>query len=239
MIYEEKTLAVLNQAKVHEIFVSLQGEGPYAGEKQIFFRFSRCNMACAYCDTDNSAGQNRGIEDCAVDIERLFWREGSVHSLSITGGEPLLYPKMIPELSQTARRLGLKVFLETNSTLPKAFKEVRDLIDVVAMDLKLPGVGRTPSYWKEHQAFLELSRGWDRYVKMVLSEETCFGEFHQAIDLIAQSDPQTPLILQPVVPLGGTREIAFEKSQRFKEEALSKLWDVRIQPQWHKMWKMR
>jgi len=39
-------------ANLSEIFSSIQGEGPYIGCKQIFIRFSDCNLDCDYCDTD-------------------------------------------------------------------------------------------------------------------------------------------------------------------------------------------
>ena len=42
----------LFNSNIKEIFTSIQGEGLYIGQKQIFVRFSRCNLSCAYCDTD-------------------------------------------------------------------------------------------------------------------------------------------------------------------------------------------
>ena len=50
-------------ADISEIFVSIQGEGLYAGQKQVFVRFAGCNLwtgreedrasaVCRFCDTD-------------------------------------------------------------------------------------------------------------------------------------------------------------------------------------------
>ena len=36
---------------VSEIFCSVQGEGPYVGEKQLFFRTAGCRETCGWCDT--------------------------------------------------------------------------------------------------------------------------------------------------------------------------------------------
>ncbi|HEX7627465.1 MAG TPA: 7-carboxy-7-deazaguanine synthase QueE, partial [Candidatus Methanoperedens sp.] len=38
-------------AYINEIFNSIQGEGPYAGMRQVFVRFEKCQLHCAYCDT--------------------------------------------------------------------------------------------------------------------------------------------------------------------------------------------
>ena len=41
--------------RVNEIFYSLQGEGYYTGTPAVFLRFSGCNRACSFCDTDFAA----------------------------------------------------------------------------------------------------------------------------------------------------------------------------------------
>ncbi|HEX7575638.1 MAG TPA: 7-carboxy-7-deazaguanine synthase QueE, partial [Candidatus Methanoperedens sp.] len=38
-------------AYINEIFNSIQGEGPYAGTRQVFVRFEQCQLHCEYCDT--------------------------------------------------------------------------------------------------------------------------------------------------------------------------------------------
>ncbi len=35
-----------------EIFESLQGEGYNTGMSAVFIRLGKCNLACAWCDTD-------------------------------------------------------------------------------------------------------------------------------------------------------------------------------------------
>ena len=42
----------METAFIKEIFTSVQGEGFFIGEKQIFIRFCGCNLKCDYCDTN-------------------------------------------------------------------------------------------------------------------------------------------------------------------------------------------
>ena len=48
----------MSTANILEIFQSIQGEGKYAGVKQVFVRFYECNMHCVWCDTPHSIGDN-------------------------------------------------------------------------------------------------------------------------------------------------------------------------------------
>lgn len=236
-----KTKIANKTAKVHEVFVSRQGEGLFVGEKQIFFRFSRCNMVCNYCDTDNAVGETQSVDAILQTLEKNYWQEEGIASLSLTGGEPLLYPEMIAEISGWARSMGLRIFLETNGTLPKALELVAHCVDLISMDIKLPSVSATPAYWNEHHAFLKtvLDFKKESYLKMVVSEQICLDEFDQAIELVAEQNAELPLFLQPVTPIREVKPISSEKMSFLQERALSQLWDVRIQPQWHKYWGVR
>ena len=39
---------------INEVFSSIQGEGTLIGRRQVFIRFSGCNLDCNYCDTSKS-----------------------------------------------------------------------------------------------------------------------------------------------------------------------------------------
>lgn len=50
------------KAYVSEVFSSIQGEGKLLGRRQIFVRFSGCNLNCNYCDTPLSRNLLYGNE---------------------------------------------------------------------------------------------------------------------------------------------------------------------------------
>lgn len=113
-----------------EIFASIQGEGLSAGRPCGFVRLSRCNLACAWCDTAYTwrfAGDNRphrdeiafdraanqitlAEEDVAARIAAL-----GVSRLVVTGGEPLLQGAALARM--LALLPGVAVEVETNGTV--------------------------------------------------------------------------------------------------------------------------
>ena len=76
-----------NKVLIKEIFESIQGEGPYIGVNQLFVRFSKCNLNCDYCDTDFQTNLKEYTE---TDFINEINKYNNIHSVSLTGGEPLL-----------------------------------------------------------------------------------------------------------------------------------------------------
>ncbi|MDZ4172032.1 MAG: 7-carboxy-7-deazaguanine synthase QueE [Methanobacteriaceae archaeon] len=85
------------KAPIMEVFSSIQGEGLLIGRRQIFVRFAGCNLNCNYCDTPESrksiAGQQKTLEELQKDIMDIITPD--FHSISFTGGEPLLQANFI------------------------------------------------------------------------------------------------------------------------------------------------
>jgi organic radical activating enzyme len=75
---------------VVNIWRTIQGEGPHAGQPAVFIRLSGCGLRCWFCDTDFSE-RNRmqlnhviaHVRDQALNLTDL---------VVITGGEPFLQP---------------------------------------------------------------------------------------------------------------------------------------------------
>jgi organic radical activating enzyme len=91
---------------------------------------THCQLKCPSCyrGTDKRYYKpvHRNIVDLKVDVNRLI-KERNIQTLSIGGGEPLLYPDL-DELVKYARTKDLNVIIYTNGILldRKRLKELRD-----------------------------------------------------------------------------------------------------------------
>lgn len=103
---------------VNDIFFTLQGEGPFAGQQAVFIRLAGCNLQCPACDTEYTYRITRDV-DFIVNKARELHRERKrrqPHPLVvISGGEPFRQP--IRRLVKTLLDTGMTVQIETNGTL--------------------------------------------------------------------------------------------------------------------------
>ena len=74
---------------------------------------TRCNLACAHCYSSSgpSGGRSLDVADIVGALGPL--RDHGFEVLSLSGGEPLLYPDLVPVVAE-ARRLGFRVTVVTN-----------------------------------------------------------------------------------------------------------------------------
>lgn len=99
--------------RVNEIFMSLQGEGFWTGTPMVFLRFSGCNLACPFCDTNHSSGTDMSAAEI---VSAVLAAAGDCRRVCVTGGEPAL--QLDDELVAALHAPGFKLHLETNGTLP-------------------------------------------------------------------------------------------------------------------------
>ena len=97
-----------------------------------------CNLRCPFCHNATLVGgsaENAYTEEAVLAF--LKKRQGLLDGVVISGGEPTLYPELIPFL-QKIRQLGYAIKLDTNGTNPTLLKQIvlENLADYVAMDLK-------------------------------------------------------------------------------------------------------
>lgn len=229
------------EAKILEIFNSIQGEGAYAGTRQVFVRFFECNMHCVWCDTPASIGdttrnyKQKTLEDVFQSIQEEW--TPATQSVSLTGGEPLLQKDFINALTPLLKQRNMPVHLETNGVLPDALAGVIGGVDVVSMDLKLPSSTKCRPYWAEHEAFLEIAKQKEVFLKTVISSQTEQEDIEKAVAVVAKVIPEALFILQP-----NTYDLSdgvLKKCYAFEEYCAARLKNVRILPQMHKFMKIR
>ncbi len=97
--------------RINEIFESLQGEGFHTGTPAVFVRFSGCNLACPFCDTDHRAFTTMTDEQIAAAVAQF-----KPELVVLTGGEPGL--QVSDRLIDLLHAEGRKVSIETNGTCP-------------------------------------------------------------------------------------------------------------------------
>lgn len=245
------------EAKICEIFNSIQGEGLYLGERQTFIRFAGCNLFCQYCDTPkaleipkeyrveiNPGKRNFKQFENPASIPQLIEFIGSFqkpqgvnHSISLTGGEPLLQVDFLKVfLPELRKKIELPIYLDTNGVLYNHLAEIIDCVDIVAFDIKLPSATGMSSYWNEHRKALEVAYLREVFVKIVFTRESKAKEVDDAVSLIAQIDDGIPLVLQPVTPFGPVKHGPHaEQIIAFHNIGKRKLKTVKVIPQVHKI----
>lgn len=246
----------MEKAHIKEIFSSIQGEGPVVGLRQLFIRFSDCNLNCHYCDTDFQRSKYTAVEK-EIGIQDFFFEENPItiaklvkiiqsnfnlkhyHSISLTGGEPLLHYKFINEFSKYIKH---KMYIETNGTLfDNLFKLANicsiDWCPLIGMDIKLESSTGHTFEFDNYRKFLLLCCAISRqfFVKVIVTGDSTVDEIMQVTEVIKRVNLDIPLILQPVTKhYDFVKEVSMKDMYIFQEKASEVLKEVRIIPQVHK-----
>ena len=246
---------------VSEVFSAIQGEAALVGERQVFVRLTGCNIRCTYCDQpealDRAPGPCRveataGRRDWTVEASPLtidraveavarLWDQLPHHSISLTGGEPLLQGARVARLVERLDAHGWPIMLETNGTLVPPLRRLGGRLAFVSMDLKLPSVdGELVSPATQARFLAEaLDSGAATWVKIVVGPGTDPGEFDAGIALVAAAsvgrEAPVEVFLQPLTPFGAAATPPTpEQVLELHERALRIHPRVRVVPQTHK-----
>jgi len=267
-------------APVMEVFASIQGEGRYVGEPQVFLRLAGCPLRCSWCDTPGSwvlgAGRTariaRALPDGGVEVARepqwaspfqaAVWvaatEPGAPRTVSVTGGEPLLWPEFLRALRPMlgSRRLHL----ETGGGHPETLARVRDAFDHVSLDLKLPEdlgppVEVTAAHLPEpdlqpptsepapvteadwvlaRRRALQLLADSDACAKVVVAGGRAPRAFEPLFEDVARFAPSLPVILSPATPMHGVTAPTMDTLVDVVELARDLGLATRVVPQVHR-----
>ena len=215
----------VKKVKIKEIFTSIQGEGPYVGEKQIFVRFCKCNLVCKFCDTDFSFENANEYDE--IELFNLLLNK-KADTISFTGGEPLVEVDfLLSFLEKYKDKLNKKIYLETNGTLPCELSKIIDFVDVVSMDIKLKSATDEKNRFDDNEKFLEIANKKEAFIKDVIDNNISDDEIISCINLAKKNN--NLIILQPKMPMSEKLNI---------EEIFDKFYknykNIRLIPQVHK-----
>lgn len=217
-------------AKISEIFTSIQGEGPFVGQKQVFIRFSKCNLACKYCDTDF---KNAAVLFAPLKLVEKI-NDIDCDIISLTGGEPLLEVEDSAFLLEFLKLLkaqpkAKKIYLETNGTKIAQLKKIIDFIDIVSMDIKIESATGQKNRFKENEEFLKtaIENNKKVFVKIVFDKNIKDDEIEAILKIAKKYNVE--IILQPKMPLDKGLDMI-----KIFDKFYNQYKNVRLIPQVHK-----
>ncbi len=163
-----------------------------------------------------------------------------LHSVALTGGEPLAQPDLV-EIMVALKRRGFQIYLESAGYPSDKIEQLSPYVDYAAIDLKLPSHMATSDYESLISSEIRCVKtlvdySTEVFVKIVIDENTPEEEVLEAVRRI--KDLEVEVILQPVsyerVMVGS------KKLERMSEIVGSIVGDrVRVIPQVHKFLKIR
>lgn len=127
--------------KIAEMFSSINGEGTHAGQLAFFIRFTGCNLNCSYCDTKWANVPNAKYTEMTADEILSEVKKSGIKNVTVTGGEPLIQPNIIPLLEMLCGS-GRYVEIETNGSADVSeVLKIKENRPALTMDYKLPSSG--------------------------------------------------------------------------------------------------
>ena len=227
---------------VTQMFPTIEGEGLHLGTPRFFVRLGGCGIGCAGCDSSFTFGIKNSTLYKVEDLAKLVieeTRKAHMREVSITGGEPMLYPEELRDLVILLRKASLHVSLETSGMILES--SIFRFFDYISMDIKTPSskvhvtleqidfIARVAA---AHSGVQLKAVIWDEF-DLTWIEQSCFR-------FIDPTSFGKPLILTP-----GSPEVT-EKTDRLELIAhwqkiydmiqnWNKGYNIRIVPQIHKI----
>lgn len=151
-----------SEVYIHEHFVSIQGEGPFAGTPALFIRLAGCNLACPGCDTEYSNHTAYNMDELDQLLPQWLEQEHGCRPqlIVVTGGEP--FRQSLHRFLNVCLDHAKHVQVETNGTLDVG-DQVSHMLDVYDSNLTLvcSPKGRIANSIKRHCKHFKFVIGWD------------------------------------------------------------------------------
>jgi 7-carboxy-7-deazaguanine synthase len=176
--------------RIAEIYRSRQGEGRLTGVDSVFVRTSGCNLRCRFCDTPYASwtpeGDYLSVEQVLAAVENVsgtlrvpntfsatatIETTESLRHVVITGGEPMLFPELVPLCAELHRR-AMHVTIETAGTRYLPLQ-----CDLMAVSPKLSNSTPCPDQAAEWIDLHERNRAAADVVRRLNAEYDCQFKF--------------------------------------------------------------
>jgi Fe-coproporphyrin III synthase len=175
----------------------------------------RCNLECAHCYMEGSPHRRETLDLDIVLQSVRECRSLGVGSISITGGEPLLYPNLDRVLACAAEQSDLKITLCTNGTLITDRRAARFGELGLRMNVSIDG---RPDFHDEFRkvtgCFADAERGVGRAIKRgvpvtIISTVSRgnIGDVPFLVDWAAGAGAER-FFVQPLLKLGRGKDIS-------------------------------
>jgi pyruvate-formate lyase-activating enzyme len=95
----------------------------------------RCPLSCAHCSTNSMLASEEHPGDIFVRFVSTFTPENRPELILMSGGEPMLRPKLVRELAERARAVGCQshvlsgMFFARSRTIPRPIRAAIDAVD--------------------------------------------------------------------------------------------------------------
>jgi 7-carboxy-7-deazaguanine synthase len=207
---------------IAETFTGINGEGLKSGAPALFFRFAGCNLRCGWCDTKWANEPDcpviyRTAEECY-----LHALDKGLPNITLTGGEPLIQPNILPLIRKLADDSFFFTEIETNGAV--SLEHIRRSGEHISftVDCKLPSSGMSDRMLYKNFGFL----GKRDAVKFVVGAESDLDEIIRIMDEFTLAK-RTNIFISPVYGVIEPERIA----QFLVENAL----EARLMLQLHKI----
>jgi 7-carboxy-7-deazaguanine synthase len=162
---------------VYSIYPTVNGEvGLLQGAPTVFLRLAGCPLRCVWCDTPYALTGNSGT---SLTTEQVFNKINKYQfkNVCITGGDPMVQQKRLPDLIDMLVRNGYRVSMETSGAI-----KINTILDVTdwVFDYKLPGSKEhdkmmTPSdFVEQYDIVYRLMAFRSMWIKMVVANPEDF-----------------------------------------------------------------